>query len=85
MDREDFLFALREQYAEEIQEAYRQCEHEDGKVVDYPQLKSLLMKMMKTARVDGLPREDFSDLVRSTLPDSVASQVDLGSPQNQAA
>ena len=85
MDREDFLFALREQYAEEIQEAYLQCEHEEGKVIDYSALKGLLMKMMKTARVDGLPSEDFSDLVRSTLPDAVVEKVEIFSTQKQAA
>ena len=84
MDREDFLFALREQYAEEIHEAYMQCAHENGKVVDFSKLNQILTKMMKTAKVDGLPHDEFSELVRTTLP-AVADKVHLTAPGKKAA
>ena len=85
MDREDFLFALREQYAEEIHEAYLECEHQDGNVVDHSKLNEILNKMMKTARVDGLAGEDFMELVTTTLEDDVCSKLELHAPMHKAA
>ena len=78
------MFALREQYAEEIHEAYLQCAHENGKVVDFPRLNQILSKMMKTAKVDGLPHDEFSELVKTTLPD-VATKVQLSGTSKKAA
>jgi hypothetical protein len=39
MDREDFIETLKKQYADNIHEAYIECEHEKGSV-DYPELKA---------------------------------------------
>jgi hypothetical protein len=77
MDRESFLDTLRQKYAENIHEAYLECEHEDGRSVDYPRLNGLLQKLAKTAKVEGLPPKEFEDLVRSTLPE-VNGKLDLG-------
>lgn len=67
MDRESFLDTLREQYADEIHEAYVACNH--GEAVDYDQLNTSLGRIMKTARVDGLSEADFAELVQSTIPE----------------
>ncbi|HTL13394.1 MAG TPA: hypothetical protein VL588_12950 [Bdellovibrionota bacterium] len=72
MNRDDFLHGLREQYAEEIQAAYQECCHENGKVVDFTALHGRLNKLQKSAKVEGLPENDFSDLVSSALPDLAA-------------
>ena len=50
MNKEDFLDTLREQYAEEIYEAYLECEHQNGQDIDLSELDSRLKKMMHTAR-----------------------------------
>lgn len=71
MDRDDFVEALREQYADEIHEAYIECEHENGKNIDFEKLNDSLAKLMKAANVDGLHDSDFKELVKSTLPEVV--------------
>jgi hypothetical protein len=76
MDRESFLDTIRSQYAEEINEAYLECEHENGRQIDVKKLNELLTKLMKTAKVDGLPPREFEDLVKSTLP-KIVGMVDL--------
>ncbi len=68
MDREHHLETIRRQYTEEIQTAYQQCEHENGKTVDYTDLHHRLTRLMKTARVDGLPAKEFMELVKSQIP-----------------
>lgn len=83
MDRDSFIEALREQYAEEIYEAYLECEHDNGKVVDYRQLNQALNKMMRTAKVDGLPEVEFKDLVSSELP-QVMDKIELVKSKNAA-
>lgn len=75
MNREDFLDTLRKQYAEEIDEAYLECEHESGKV-DQEALKACLDKLMKSAKAEGLPPKEFFDLVQSTLPESCRGVLD---------
>ena len=77
MDRDDFLFALKERYAEEIYEAYLECEHDDGKVIDFNQLNSMLAKLQRSAIVEGLTPEDFDELLRAELPD-IHNKVQLG-------
>ena len=73
MDRDSFLETLRQQYAEDIREAYLECEH--GKeAVDLKKLNAKLVQLHKEAKVDGLPSPDFADLVRAELPD-VADKV----------
>jgi hypothetical protein len=77
MDREGFLETIRRQYAEDIQEAYLESEHEGGEV-DYGALRDRLGKLMRNAKVDGLPHKDFQDLVLSTLP-QVEGKLDWSS------
>lgn len=72
MDREGFLDAVRQQYAEEIQEIYLECRQEQGRTVDFIQLNRRLQRLMRNAVVEGLTPEDFRDLVFSTLPDAKA-------------
>ncbi len=76
MDKESFLDTLRQQYVEDIHEAYIECEHGDDHKIDMPKLEQLLWKLMKNAKVDGLLPKEFMDLVRSTLPDA-AGQIDF--------
>ncbi len=64
--------SMRQQYAEKIQAAYVECEHEhEGKKrVDWLQLNQRLTKLMKNAKVEGLATRDFMDLVKAELPDA---------------
>jgi hypothetical protein len=82
MDREGFLETIRKQYAEDIQEAYLECEHDDGRSIDMVRLNLSMAKLMQSAQVDGLPPHEFEDLVRSTLPD-VAAKINF--PRKKAA
>jgi hypothetical protein len=68
MNNESFLETLRTQYADEIHEAYVECEH-DG-AVDFGKLNGLLKKLFKNAKVEGFPAKEFEDLVRATLPEA---------------
>lgn len=70
MDREAFLEVLRKQYADEIYEAYLECEHEDGKI-NFVELNNALRKLMNSAKSEGLLAKDFEDLVKSTLPEVI--------------
>ncbi len=68
MDREAFLETIKKQYAEDIHEAYIECEHENGEHIDFKNLDTKLTKLKKSAKVEGLPGQEFDDLVQSTLP-----------------
>lgn len=63
---EDFLSTLREQYGEKIQATYLSCEHDEG--IDYTRLSQELTKMKRAAKMDGLPENEYWDLVKSTIP-----------------
>jgi len=70
MDREDFIETLKKQYADNIHEAYLECEHEKGSV-DYPELKARIDKIARSAAVEGLRPAEYQDLVHSVLPHEV--------------
>ncbi|MCC7442884.1 MAG: hypothetical protein IT285_14720 [Bdellovibrionales bacterium] len=72
MNRDHFIEGLREQYAEELQEAYRECLSNGGKIVDFTALKGRVERLEKNAKVEGLTESDFSDLVNTTLPEAHA-------------
>ena len=70
MNRENFIEALREQFAEEIHQAYLSCEDPESEHrVDLAQLKEQVFKILKSAQIQGFPEEDFLDLLSTTLPD----------------
>lgn len=69
MDREGFIEALRKQYADELHEAYLECEHTAK--VDMVALKTRIDKLKRQAKVEGLPEREFDDLVESALPEEV--------------
>jgi hypothetical protein len=73
MNRESFLDTVRQQYADEIQEAYRGCLHEGR--LDSLRLQRELDRLMKSAGVEGLPAREFEELVQATLPSSVGRQA----------
>jgi hypothetical protein len=77
MDRDDFIEGLREQYSNQIQQAYLACEHDKNRV-DWKQLNEKLNKLMKSAVAEGLSRPQFEDLIRHSLPE-VFGQVHLKS------
>lgn len=83
MDREDFLETIKQQFADEIQEAYLECEHDDGRKIDYPQLQAKLAKLMQHAKVEGLPHSEFEGLVYNLLP-QIRGKIVL-SPLKKAA
>jgi hypothetical protein len=74
MNRESFLEAVKEQYADEIHEAYLECEH--GEKLDLPKLESMLARLMAAASHEGISASDFKELVRTTLPDH-ADELEL--------
>lgn len=75
MNRENFLDTVGKQYADEIHEAYLQCE--SGEVVDYKKLNVLLKKLMTHAKVDGLSTQEFVDIVKSTLSEEASQGLDF--------
>ena len=70
MNRESFLEGIRQQYADQIHEAYIECEHEHDHI-DVPALNKRLSKLRAAAGGQGLAVAEFEDLVRATLPDVV--------------
>lgn len=86
MNRDDFLFTLREQYSEEIHTAYAECQLEGGKKTDVPGLLKKINLIRKSAKVQGLPEGDFNELVRAHLPE-FAEKLGAGakSPVKKAA
>lgn len=70
MDRESFLEAVAKQYADEIRDAYLECEHDEGRKIDYQKLNSLLAKLLKNALAAGLTRSQFDDLVKTSVPEA---------------
>ena len=85
MNKEGFLDTIRKQYAEDIHEAYLECEHEHGEV-DFSRLSDRLSALMRNAKVDGLPPKEFEDLVRSTLPAATGKVTLAGAgPRSKAA
>ncbi len=86
MNRESFLETVRQQYADEIREAYIECEHEDhgSQEVDFVELNKRLNNLRTSAKLDGLSVAEFEELARATLPDSVAEKVEFA-PARKAA
>jgi hypothetical protein len=74
MDREDFIEILKKQYADNIHEAYLECEHEKGSI-DYPSLKAQIEKIAKSASVEGLRPGEYHELVHSVLPHEVVETL----------
>lgn len=66
MNKDDFLFALREQFTASIEEVYAECEHDHG--VDFKTLGTKLAKLKKAAKLQGLSESDFDELVKNGLP-----------------
>jgi hypothetical protein len=78
MNREDFLETIRQQYADDIQEAYFESEHGYApNRVNVEELNSRLTQLLASAKVEGLTREEFEELARATLPD-VADKLVIG-------
>lgn len=75
MTREEFTEVIRKQYAEKINSAYLECEHQAGHI-DYPRLRQSLIALLKNARVEGLSQKEFHDLIESTLPEDVRNGLD---------
>jgi hypothetical protein len=67
MNKETFLDTLRSQYAEEIHEAHIECERGEGRI-DLEAFAHKLHQLRKAAQVEGLPNQDFDDLVNATIP-----------------
>jgi hypothetical protein len=78
MNRESFLETVKQQYAEEIHEAYIEHEHGLGGKVDFPALNKHLKKLMASAKVEGLSAQDFQDLAHATLPQDVSRFIEFG-------
>lgn len=70
MDRESFLETIAKQYADEIRDAYLECEHDEGRQIDFPRLNSLLAKLLKNALAAGLTASQFDDLVKASVPEA---------------
>lgn len=70
MDREGFLEAIRKQYADDIHEAFIECQVDEAgkRRVDLFKLNACLKKLWVNSQVEGLPEKDFLDLVRTAIP-----------------
>jgi len=68
MDKETFSETIRQHYADEIHEAFLECEHDDGRSVDLVKLNQSLARLMANAKAEGLSPRDFEELVKSCLP-----------------
>ncbi len=78
MNRESFLETIKQQYSDEIHEAYLECEHE-GKI-DMPALTAKLKKLISCAQVEGLSESEFLAVAKTALPDpevlaSISSKI----------
>lgn len=80
MNKESFLDTIRDQYREEIREAYLESEHHEK--IDYSELKYKLSHLKKAAALEGLPHKDFEDLVKCALPEEVFEKLNLNSDEN---
>lgn len=80
MNRESFLETVKQQYSEEIHEAFIECEHGGERKVDLPKLDDLLERLGQNAQKEGLSAGDFVELVQSTLP-FVWDQLSLSRPR----
>lgn len=67
MDKDDFLDALKEQYAEEILQACLECCDAEQVSVDIETLNELLNQLMESALTEGLQDIDFEKLVEDIL------------------
>jgi hypothetical protein len=74
MNKESFLDALKQQFTDEIHEAYIECEHGTEGKVDLPSLNLRIQKLMAHAQIEGLSPIEFQQLVRATLP-GVADKI----------
>jgi hypothetical protein len=83
MDKETFLDAIRQQYVDDIHEAYLECDHGGDHMIDMATLNKKLRTLMANAKVDGLSAAEFEELAKATLPD-VAGKIDLA-PARKAA
>ena len=68
MNRESFLETVLKSYAEQVREAFVECEHENGQV-DFKTLNTKLMKLMKGAKAEGLSEQEYLQLVHGELTD----------------
>jgi hypothetical protein len=84
MNKESFLETVKQQYAEEIHEAYVEHEHGLHGKIDTPALTQHLKKLMTNAKVEGLSAHDFEELVHSTLPAEVWKHIELGAIKKAA-
>jgi len=84
MNKESFLEVVRQQYSEEIHEAYVEHSHGGGSKIDIPGLNKRLLKLMANAKVDGLSAHEFEELARATLPEEVAHVVDFSAVKKAA-
>lgn len=84
MNRESFLDTIKQQYTDEIREAYLECEHGYAPFrVDVMELNRRLNKLRAIAKKEGLPMMDFEELARAALPD-VAEMIEF-EPVRKAA
>lgn len=77
MDQEGFLETVKKQYGDEIQALYMRCERSESGEVDYSKLRDGLGKLMKNAKIEGLSRPLFEDLVESCLSEDVWKKLNL--------
>ena len=70
MDRETFKDTLRQKYADDIREAYLECEHKNGSqvMVDQTELMKRVSKLLKCAKSDGFTQEEFAEIAESAQP-----------------
>lgn len=68
MSREEFIHVLKEQYASDVREAYLDCQTE--RTIDYSRLEERLGLLLKNSKLNGLPYDEFLDVVKTEIADT---------------
>jgi hypothetical protein len=69
MNRDDVVDGLREQYKDDILDAYHHCLVNQGQDFDHGKLVTKLNTLQKAAAKDGLEWDEFDSLVKASVPD----------------
>ncbi|MFZ4715380.1 MAG: hypothetical protein ACOYL6_16775 [Bacteriovoracaceae bacterium] len=76
-NKESIINMLSGQYLEEIHEVVLECEHHYKTEIDIGSLNNKLDEVYRSAIIDGLPHENFIELIEHSFP-QYFSQLSFG-------
>ena len=71
MNRNDHLEGLKNHYIEEIIEALRESEHDQGATIDYMALNDKILFSWKSAHIEGVDLDTFVDWISDAIPEHI--------------